>query len=160
MKSYWHIVTLALCIVTNSSSGQVLSDSDLVLGKLAINGSGDSTSFSAMFGKPDSVSRFTDDHRYATPVTFTTFYFDSVTICIGDQGIQSIETVGTLLATHRGVRVGERVELVESLYGPPSITDLHDCDGLQYFWPDSALGLTFCVSDGRVVKIFIGYWSL
>lgn len=160
MRSSLVFLAIAQFVVSFQALGQVLSDSDFAVGKVSINDWVDSTSLSAILGNPVRVTRFTDDHQYATPVTFITFDFDSVTICIGENGIQSIETISTSMLTRRGVRVGDTVEKVKALYGLPTNPSWSDCDGLCYFLHNSALGIDFETTDGRVVKIFVGYWAL
>jgi len=110
------------------------------------------------FSPPTQIETLFQTHRTPSPETSYVFHFDSIVIDVEHGAIRTIEFTSLRLSTHRSVRIGDSADEVRSAYGKPSKEDWLGCpSGLSYFGKNSTLGLTFCISEGRVVRIFVGW---
>jgi hypothetical protein len=141
-----------------STTAQKLGKEDFHLGTLRVDGKFELVSTVKDFGSVGKIDTIIQTHRTPSPETTYVYQFDSLKVIVVQSHIRSLEFTSGKLRTHRGIRIGDTAKKVRERYGEPSDEDFLGCpSGLFYFKRHSTLGLNFCIADGHVVKILVGW---
>jgi hypothetical protein len=163
-ESFFILVT---CINARLSA-QALTPEDFRIGILALHACYDS--ISARLGHPDSAVGQTDESA-----GYTAYYFPRMVVWVKneDRTVWTLDIYDSTLATHRGVKIGDPVSLVDKLYSTEDVDIYHDRFGrvgpydytfhnydehrVYYYLPNDYEGSLLVVfsKDGIVTKILL-----
>lgn len=135
-------------------AGRALDSLDFIVA--GVSAGMDSATALARLGEPDSIR--VDPNPLEPGTDLLSWYYRDLSLGVryGVVGGITLDTPG--LATARGLRVGDTLERMRSLYGEPSGTSERSWYYLDPIDHRGLHAIDMRIANGTVISIFLGYW--